>query len=129
MVAGEGFVVEGDRLVGRGLDTFAGEGFEKGEILGGVVLVRARFDCVYPLPFVCVTGIFVHLVVERVCVCGLVGEQERRASSWQTIGLAVSERFGIMLEMWPRGMYFLEASRRMRRNNFSAVAQKEGSSS
>ena len=44
MVAGEGFVVEGDRLVGRGLDTFAGEGFEKGEILGGVVLVRARFD-------------------------------------------------------------------------------------
>ena len=41
MVAGEGFVVEGDRLVGRGLNTFARERFEKGEILGGVILVKA----------------------------------------------------------------------------------------
>ena len=39
MVAGEGFVIEGDGLVGRGLDAFAAEGFDEGEILGGVVLV------------------------------------------------------------------------------------------
>ena len=107
MVAGEGFVVEGDRLVGRRLDTFNGEGFEKGEILGGVVLVRARLDCVYPRPFVGVVDIFVYLVVERVCVCVLVGEREMSR-------LAVSEMFRIILGIWPRRMCFLEARRRMR---------------
>ena len=68
VVADEVFHVEGDGLVGRSLDTFAGEEFEKGKILGGVVLVRARLDCVYPLPFVGDADIFVYLVVERACV-------------------------------------------------------------
>ena len=62
------FVVAGNMLVGRGLDTFAGEGFEKEETLRGVLLVRARHDCVYPHSFVGGVDIFVYLVVEGVYV-------------------------------------------------------------
>ena len=129
MVTGEGFVVEGDRLVGRGLDTFAGERFEKGEILGGVVLVRARLYCVYPRPFVCVMDIFMYLVVERVYVW--VGE----AAGTKGITLA-DQSFGGVREVRnhvgdvaARGMCFMEACRRMLRYTFSLVVQEERSSS
>ena len=62
-------------------------------------------------------------------MCGSVGERDRSWSRCRMSIFAVSERLGIMLGMWPRGICFREAAARIPRNTFSPVLQEEGSPS
>ena len=61
-------------------------------------------------------------------MCGSLGKRDRSWSRCRMSSLAVSERLGIMLGMWPRGICFLDAWVRMWRNCFSPTLQEEGRS-
>ena len=86
------------------------------------------------------TSVFIHvclLVIRIACVScsssvrisGSVGDCVRRVSRWRMRDLAVSERLGMQLGMWPRGVCFREAAAMISRNTFSPVLQEEGSPS
>ena len=113
---------------------------------GGVVVVllesdlrrRKYCDVLYLCEHDSTVFIHVSLLVIRIsCVScslsvlmsGSVGDCVRRVSRWRMRDLAVSERLGMQLGMWPRGMCFREAAARISRNTFSPVLQEEGSPS
>ena len=87
---------------------------------GGVVLLldrdfMMRWNCV--VLYLCEhdSSVFIHVWLfvcriscvicsSSVCMCGSVGDWVRRVSRWRMRDLAWSERLGIQLGIWPRGM-------------------------
>ena len=109
---------------------------------GGVVVVllesdfrrRKYCDVLYLCEHDSTVIIHVCLLVFRIsCVScsssvrmsGSVGDCVRRVSRWRMRDLSVSERLGMQLGMWPRGICFREAAARISRNTFSPVLQEE----
>ena len=78
--------------------------------------------CLFELRISCV------ICASSVLLCGSVGSSRHRESRSMISRLEESVRLGILLGMWPRGMYFLEALVMTRRNSLSPVLQEESKS-
>ena len=68
------------------------------------------------------------ICTSNVLLCGSVGSSRHRESRSMISRLEESVRLGILLGMWPRGMYFLEALVMTRGNSLSPVLQEESNS-